>query len=800
MSDYGHELRFGSFITPQNQRPQDVIALAKLSEDVGLDLVSFQDHPYQSQYLDTWTLLSWVAAQTERIHVSGNVLNLPLRPPAVLARAAASLDLLSGGRVELGLGAGGFPEPIVAMGGPERTAGESVEALEEGIEIIRKLWDTSVRRGVNLDGKHYHVKGAKRGPQPAHEIPIWVGALKPRMLRLVGRLADGWLPSLSYLSLADIAPDNAIIDEAAIKAERDPREIRRLLNVQGSFDGPDLGLVDGQNGGTSIQGSPKAWVRALSELVSEHGFSTFILWGDDPRMIETFATEVAPALREVVAANRAAAGIPAGEVIRGPKALALRHEGIDYDAVPQSLKPVAVEPGDRAYRTVRSTYVRRGSPGLVLAPRHTAEVSEALLYAREHDAALGIRSGGHGISGRSTNDGGIVIDLGSLNTVELIDPEHGLVRIGAGASWGRVAQALDPHGLAISSGDYGDVGVGGLATAGGIGLLGRSQGLTIDRIRGAEVVLADGSLVRADTEQNPELLWALRGAGGNFGIVTAVELEAGRLGPVIVSRMVYDGANIEELLERWGEVVEPSPRELTSFLYSSGGSVQTTTVYAGDDTELAVAALTPLLDVAPVLDHQAYMSPYWAVIPPSDGRHHQAHGAPLASNGNAVHLTPELTELIGYGVRSGLDSWLAIRATGGAINDVDPAATAYAHRHQNFNVSSFSFRSGVDAFNEHWDELQRRPFSARRSRSPGSARSRDPQSGPAAPGGLDPAAGPGCRQARRPRSSSGGGHGRGAAPGRCSRRCRTSSYPGSRPHRPPADRSRRPGCHTQPSA
>ncbi|HEX3801715.1 MAG TPA: LLM class flavin-dependent oxidoreductase [Solirubrobacteraceae bacterium] len=706
MSDYGHELRFGSFITPQNQRPQDVVALARLSEDLGLDVVTFQDHPYQSQYLDTWTLLSWVAAQTERIHVAGNVLNLPLRPPAVLARAAASLDVLSGGRFELGLGAGGFRDPIVAMGGPDRTPGESVEALEEGIEIIRQLWDTSVRRGVNVQGKHYQVVGAKRGPEPAHEIPIWVGALKPRMLRLVGRRADGWLPSLSYLSLAEITPDNAIIDQAAQAAGRDPREIRRLLNVQGSFDGSDLGLVEGQGGGASIQGSPQAWVQALAGLVREHGFSTFILWGDDPRMLEIFAAEVAPALREVVAAERAAAGTPSGDVIRGPKALALRREGIDYDTVPAALRSTAVEPGDRAYTSVQSTHMRGGSPGLVLRPRDAAQVSEALGYAREHDVSLGIRSGGHGISGRSTNDGGIVIDLGALNAIEILDPVRGLVRIGAGAHWGAVAQALQPHGLAITSGDYGDVGVGGLATAGGIGLLGRSQGLTIDRVRAAEIVLADGSLVRADAEHNVDLLWALRGAGGNFGIVTAVELEAGHVDQVIVSRMVYDAADIETLLQRWGQVVESSPRELTSFLYAAGGGVQTTTVYADEDTERAVAALTPLLDVAPVLNHEAYIAPYWAVIPLNDGPRRHAHGAPLASNGHAVHISAELADQIAYGVRSGIDSWLSIRATGGAVNDVDPAATAYPHRHQNFNVSSFSHRFGVDAFNEHWDELR----------------------------------------------------------------------------------------------
>src|SRR3712207_8859407 len=117
MTDYGHELRFGSFITPSNADPQHTVALAVASERAGLDLVSFQDHPYQPRFLDTWTLLSYVAARTERVQLAPNVLNLPLRPPAVVARAAASLDLLSGGRFELGLGSGAFWDAIEAMGG-----------------------------------------------------------------------------------------------------------------------------------------------------------------------------------------------------------------------------------------------------------------------------------------------------------------------------------------------------------------------------------------------------------------------------------------------------------------------------------------------------------------------------------------------------------------------------------------------------------------------------------------------------------------------------------------------------------
>jgi alkanesulfonate monooxygenase SsuD/methylene tetrahydromethanopterin reductase-like flavin-dependent oxidoreductase (luciferase family) len=296
MGDYGHDLLFGSFITPRSERPEDVVVLAELGERVGLDLVTFQDHPYQPAFLDAWTLLSWVAARTTRVHVSGNVLNLPLRQPAVLARAAASLDLLSGGRFELALGAGAFWEAIEAMGGPRRTPGQAVDALEEALDVIHAIWDPSGRRGVELEGEHYQLHGAKRGPAPAHRIPIWLGALKPRMLRLIGRKADGWLPSLSYLNQGDLERGNEIIDSAARDSGRDPRQIRRLLNVGLGDDG----VTDGP---------PERWAENLLPLARDHGISTFILASDDAGAIETWARAVAPALREAVASERQAAGV-----------------------------------------------------------------------------------------------------------------------------------------------------------------------------------------------------------------------------------------------------------------------------------------------------------------------------------------------------------------------------------------------------------------------------------------------------------------------------------------------------------
>src|ERR1700742_1125004 len=237
MPDFGHDLEFGVFITPVAQQPGAVVRLAELAEQAGLDLVSFQDHPYQSSFLDTWTLLAYVAARTSEIKLAPNVLNVPLRPPAVAARAAASLDLLSGGRLGLGLGAGAFWDAIEAMGVPRLSPGESVEALEEAIAVMRAIWDAEERGGVRVEGKHHWVRGAARGPVPAHRIELWIGAYKPRMLRLTGRLGDGWLPSVPYLAATEIAAGNAAIDEAATEAGREPAGGRRVLHGNGGFSG-----------------------------------------------------------------------------------------------------------------------------------------------------------------------------------------------------------------------------------------------------------------------------------------------------------------------------------------------------------------------------------------------------------------------------------------------------------------------------------------------------------------------------------------------------------------------------------
>ncbi|WP_203137327.1 LLM class flavin-dependent oxidoreductase [Microbacterium sp. JZ31] len=668
MPDYGQDLSFGSFITPTNADPHLPVRLAQASEQAGLDLVTFQDHPYQPAFHDTWTLLSWVAASTSTITVSGNVLNLPLRQPAVLARSAASLDLLSSGRFALGLGAGGFTDAIAGMGGPKRTPGENVTALAEAIEIIRGIWDAGNRRPLRVDGRFHRVAGAKRGPKPAHDIPIWLGAYKPRMLRLTGRAADGWLPSQGYMQPGDLPRASALIDESAEEAGRSPSEIRRLLNIVPQSDAD-------------------RWVEELVTLALEDGISSFILASDDPSTLHVFGQEIAPAVRAAVASERAERGTMAASARRGEAALALRRDGIDYAAVPASLAASAIEPGDRAYADVRSNYLRGGRPGIVLLPSTRAEVAEALGYARAQDVPLGIRSGGHGISGRSTNDGGVVIDLRRFDGVEPLEGDR--VRIGAGATWGEVAQALAPRGLAISSGDYGGVGVGGLATTGGIGFLGRKFGLTIDRVRAFDLVTADGRMVRASDDEHPDLFWGLRGAGGNLGVVTSVEIDAMPLGDVVFSQMVLDATDTAGLLERWGAAVEAAPRELTSFLILSPTQpgqqavAQLMTMYAGDDTEAAITELERLADAGPLLDHKAYVLPYAGVVQPVD-RHHQGAGEPVSRAALVDHLDARTADAFAAVAASGAAYFLQVRATGGAVHEVAPDATAYPHRHQNF--------------------------------------------------------------------------------------------------------------------
>jgi alkanesulfonate monooxygenase SsuD/methylene tetrahydromethanopterin reductase-like flavin-dependent oxidoreductase (luciferase family) len=288
-SRYGTAIELGLSLVPTSADLALHRELAVRADELGLDLIGIQDHPYQWRYLDTWSLIGDLLARTERIRVFPDVANLPLRPPAMLAKQAATLDVLSQGRFELGLGAGAFWDAIGAMGGPVRSGGEALRALEEALRVIRAFW--SGDRTIAVAGEHYEVRGLHPGPAPAHRIEIWLGVGKPRALALTGRLADGWVPSLSWATPELVPGLVARIDEAAAAAGREPSEIRRVYNVGGTIlDGPVRGL---------LQGLPEHWVETLTGFAADLGFDTFVFWpDDDPRtQLERFAAEVAPALR-----------------------------------------------------------------------------------------------------------------------------------------------------------------------------------------------------------------------------------------------------------------------------------------------------------------------------------------------------------------------------------------------------------------------------------------------------------------------------------------------------------------------
>lgn len=289
--DYGRDVTFGYFLIPNATDP--LLETAREIEARGLDWIGIQDHPYQRRFVDTWSLLGAIAGTTTRVGLFPDVANLPLRPPAMMAKAAASLDVLSEGRFELGLGAGNFWDAIEAYGGPRRTPHDALAALEEAVQVIRMVW--SGERNLRFTGEHYRLAGAHSGPVPVHPIGIWLGVYGPRALQLAGRLSDGWVPSLRG-ETAFLSEGAARIDEAANAAGRDPAQIRRVLNVNGQ-------ISDGRREGL-LRGPTDQWVDELTDLAVGYGFDTFLFWGEGDDQLPRFAEEVAPAVRAQVAAER----------------------------------------------------------------------------------------------------------------------------------------------------------------------------------------------------------------------------------------------------------------------------------------------------------------------------------------------------------------------------------------------------------------------------------------------------------------------------------------------------------------
>jgi alkanesulfonate monooxygenase SsuD/methylene tetrahydromethanopterin reductase-like flavin-dependent oxidoreductase (luciferase family) len=291
-------LTFGVNVDPVTEQLELAGRLALIADRDGWDYVAVQDHPYVDRFVDTWTLITHLAATTRRVRFVTDVASLPLRPPAMLAKAAATLDRLSGGRLDLGLGAGAFQDGIRAMGGPVRRPAEAVDALAEAIEVIRLMW--SDRRSVRFDGRHYRLEGLHPGPEPGRSIEIWLGAMGRRMLELTGRSADGWIVSTSYVPSSRLPEMHARIDDAAAATGRSPSAIRRAYNVMGRLGGT-------QEDDKTLQGPAEKWVDTLVTWATEGRMDTFIIWPttEPEDQVRRIAAEVIPAVREALA--------PAGE-------------------------------------------------------------------------------------------------------------------------------------------------------------------------------------------------------------------------------------------------------------------------------------------------------------------------------------------------------------------------------------------------------------------------------------------------------------------------------------------------------
>ncbi|SDL29433.1 LLM class flavin-dependent oxidoreductase [Nonomuraea jiangxiensis] len=287
---------FGISLTPSHDLSL-VHDVTDVAERGGLDLVGVQDHPYVADFLDAPALIGHLLTRTTRLRFFPDVANLPLRPPALLARTAATLNVLSGGRFELGIGAGGYWDAITAMGVPRRSSAEALAALEEAITIMRELW--SPGRSVRFHGDHYRVDGVHGAEAGTPPINVWIGAQGPRSLALTGRVADGWAaPIPSYLPYERWAESHHIIDRAAEDAGRDPGSVVRLAQVVGTIEANGSGARL-TTGADPLRAGANGWAAELTRIAAEQPFTGFVFWPERQSVdqVRRFAEEVVPAVK-----------------------------------------------------------------------------------------------------------------------------------------------------------------------------------------------------------------------------------------------------------------------------------------------------------------------------------------------------------------------------------------------------------------------------------------------------------------------------------------------------------------------
>lgn len=347
-----------------------------------------------------------------------------------------------------------------------------------------------------------------------------------------------------------------------------------------------------------------------------------------------------------------------------------------------SLAEVLV-PGDDGYTEAAATLFADGTPELVVRPHDADGVAAALRHAADAGLSVTVRAGGHSMAGLSASTDGMVIDIRGINGVRLLDPATGRVRVGAGATWGAVAAALSPHGLGLTAGDTNQVGVGGLTLGGGVGWMLRRYGLAIDSLAAVQLVTADGRLIGADAVEHSDLFWALRGGGGNFGVVVGFDFIAQPVTSVHYGTISYQVDDIPRLIAGWRDLMRAADEKLTTTLNlmpgapGQPGDAMLTCCYADSDDAAAAAALQPFRTLAPVGSDGVRAMPYAEVLEDMTGlppglRMEVRNTFFGALDDTRVAAVDELF--------TGGGAALSLRSMGGAVARVGRDATAFAHR------------------------------------------------------------------------------------------------------------------------
>jgi FAD/FMN-containing dehydrogenase len=372
----------------------------------------------------------------------------------------------------------------------------------------------------------------------------------------------------------------------------------------------------------------------------------------------------------------------------------------NIDELKKQISGTVILPADEAYESVRNTFMTKGSPAVVVQPKTNEDLATAIKYARDNALVLSVRSGGHSGAGHSTNDGGLVIDLSLIKTVEVLDAQKRLVRLGSGAHWGDVAEQLGEHGLALSSGDTRTVGVGGLTLGGGVGWMVRQYGLAIDSLVAAEIVLADGRVLHLSETENPNLFWAIRGGSGNFGVVTHFEFIAHPVDTVYAGVVTYkrgDPASTAKTLKAWRDYMRTAPEELNSMFllmpefFGNPPSLVGLYCYNGDQ-QTGEKIIEPLLHIGEVDNNGMAQKPYAQVL---EDAHAPGDMRVITNDAFVKDFNDDCIEALAK--HEGMIA--QIRSIGGAMNRVPADTTAFAHRDSEVLIVAPTFTT-ADASDE----------------------------------------------------------------------------------------------------